>query len=140
MIADALGGLPVLGRSLRQPEELAQAVREGLPADVVTALGQRLQLNQRELSRMLGIPARTLSRRKASAALLSAQESDRTVRVARVAAAAVTFLGDWERATGWLHAPNRALGGARPLDLLDTDPGAQMVEDVLGRIAYGVYS
>ena len=50
------------------------------------------------------------------------------------------MFGDQEKAIVWLGTPNRALGGDRPLDLLDTDMGARMVEDILGRIAYGVYS
>ena len=72
--------------------------------------------------------------------LLTPAESDRTVRMARVYANAVEMIGDQEKAIGWLSTPNRALGGEMPLDQLDTDTGARMVEDILGRIAYGVYS
>jgi putative toxin-antitoxin system antitoxin component (TIGR02293 family) len=50
------------------------------------------------------------------------------------------MIGDEERAVQWLLTSNRALGGERPLDRLDTDVGAREVEDVAGRIAYGVYS
>jgi putative toxin-antitoxin system antitoxin component (TIGR02293 family) len=50
------------------------------------------------------------------------------------------MLGEQEKAIAWLGTANRALGGDRPLDVLDTDVGARMVEDILGRIAYGVYS
>lgn len=50
------------------------------------------------------------------------------------------MIGDEEKAVEWLQTPNRALGGERPLDQLDTDVGAREVEDLLGRIAYGVYS
>jgi putative toxin-antitoxin system antitoxin component (TIGR02293 family) len=50
------------------------------------------------------------------------------------------MLGDKPTAVQWLLTPNRALGGERPLDRLDTDIGAREVEDILGRIAYGVYS
>jgi putative toxin-antitoxin system antitoxin component (TIGR02293 family) len=60
--------------------------------------------------------------------------------MARVFASAVELIGDEEKAIQWLGTPNRALGGERPLDQLDTDMGARMVEDILGRIAYGVYS
>ena len=49
-------------------------------------------------------------------------------------------LGTREKAAAWLHDPNRALGGPRPLDQLDTDLGARQVEQILGRIAHGVYS
>jgi putative toxin-antitoxin system antitoxin component (TIGR02293 family) len=45
-----------------------------------------------------------------------------------------------ETATRWLKRPNRALGGAAPLDLIDTELGARSVENVLGRIAYGSVS
>jgi len=72
--------------------------------------------------------------------VLTSAESDRTVRMARVYANAVEMIGDQEKAIQWLSTPNRALGGERPIDQLGTDVGAQMVEDVLGRIAYGVYS
>jgi hypothetical protein len=45
------------------------------------------------------------------------------------------YIGDVELATLWLKRVNRALGGAIPLEPIDTELGA--VEDVLGRIAYG---
>ena len=60
--------------------------------------------------------------------------------IARVYANAVEMIGDEEKAVEWLRTPNRALGGDRPLDQLGTDLGARAVEDILGRIAYGVYS
>jgi putative toxin-antitoxin system antitoxin component (TIGR02293 family) len=81
-----------------------------------------------------------LTRRLQQHARLTAAESDRTVRLAQVFNAAVETLGSEEKATQWLKTPNRVLRGGRPLDQLDTDPGVREVEDVLGRIAYGVYS
>ena len=71
---------------------------------------------------------------------LTPAESDRTVRLAQVYAMATETLGDGDKAAQWLKTPNRALRGGRPLDQLDTDPGVREVEDVLGRISYGVYS
>ena len=67
-------------------------------------------------------------------------ESDHIARAARVRVHAIEMIGDEEKAIAWLNTPNRALDGQRPLDLLDTDMGARMVEDIAGRIAYGVYS
>ena len=48
-------------------------------------------------------------------------------------------LGDEEKARRWLTRENRALGDAQPLALLDSDAGAEAVEQVLGRIEHGVY-
>ena len=96
-------------------------------------------LSQAELAVTLGIPERTLARRK-KAGTLSAEESAKLVRLARVAHRAVNVFEAQDIAIGWLKQPNRALGGAVPLTLLDTDLGAESVMDVLGRIEHGVFS
>lgn len=69
-----------------------------------------------------------------------AAESDPMVRLVRILALARETLGDDDKATRWLEAPNRALEGDRPRDRLDTDAGFRSVVNILGRIAYGVYS
>jgi putative toxin-antitoxin system antitoxin component (TIGR02293 family) len=139
-IVEILGGRKVLGKTIKNPDDLTHLIRKGLPAGSVTALAGKLHLGNSVLSRKLGIPQRTLTRRLSEALLLTPAESDRTVRMARIYANAVEMIGDEEKAISWLSTPNRALGGERPLDQLDTDTGARVVEDILGRIAYGVYS
>jgi putative toxin-antitoxin system antitoxin component (TIGR02293 family) len=139
-IARALGGDQVLGEPVKKPGDLARLVRKGLPAKSVIALAEKLALRNSVLTRKLGIPQRTMTRRLGHGSRLSAAESDRAMRLARVYAAAVEMIGDEDKAVQWLRTPNRALGGESPIDLLDTDIGARAVEDVLGRIAYGVYS
>lgn len=139
-VPEVLGGDLLLGRSLARSGALAELVREGVPVKALLLLAERLDLSQSEIAEKIGIPLRTLTRRMASNARLTATESDRTVRLAQVYATAVETLGDGEKAAAWLKTPNRALRGGSPLDQLDTDPGVREVEDVLGRIAYGVYS
>ena len=139
-VHDLLGGEVVLGRPMSNGGALAELVREGLPAQTVFLLAKRLDLRQAEISEKIGIPQRTLTRRLAQHSRLTAAESDRAVRLAQVFSTAAETLGTEEKAAAWLKTPNRALRGGRPLDQLDTDPGVREVEDVLGRIAYGVYS
>lgn len=139
-LPELLGGEAVLGRTVSSSGTLADLVREGLPAEALFLLAKRLDLRQAEISAKIGIPQRTLTRRMQRHGRLTAAESDRTVRLAQVYANAVDTLGSEEKAAQWLKTPNRVLRGARPLDQLDTDPGVREVEDVLGRIANGVYS
>jgi putative toxin-antitoxin system antitoxin component (TIGR02293 family) len=139
-IAEILGGRKVLGKAVKKPDDLAHLVRKGLPAGSVTALAEKLHLGSTVLSRKLGIPLRTLTRRLSQGSVLTPAESDRIVRMARIYANAIEMIGDERKAVEWLSTPNRALGGEKPLDQLDTDMGTRMVEDILGRIAYGVYS
>ena len=139
-IPELLGGELLLGRPMSKSGALAELVREGLPVKSLFLLAERLDLRQAEISEKIGIPQRTLTRRLAQHSRLTAAESDRTVRLAQVFSTAAETLGDGDKAAAWLKTPNRALRGGRPLDQLDTDPGVREVEDILGRISYGVYS
>ena len=62
------------------------------------------------------------------------------MRLVRLVAQATEVLGSQKKAVRWLESPNRALGGAIPMSLLDTDVGTQAAEAVLTRIEYGVFS
>ena len=139
-IATVLGGDVVLRRKVGTTRELVDATREGLPSESLDRLSAQIGQSRSTVARALGISERTLSRRSHTHGRLTATESDRAVRMARILARAHETLGTAEKAAAWLMMPNRTMAGDRPFDRLDTDAGAQSVETVLGRIAYGVYS
>src|SRR6202046_2954175 len=121
VIAEVLGGKKILGRSVENFAKLTELMRQGLPSGTLLVLGEKLDLKNSTLSKKLGIPQRTLTRRLSRHSRLTAAESDRTVRLARVYATAVEMIGNADKAAQWLRTPNRALGGAVPIDQLDTD-------------------
>lgn len=121
------------------PDDLRLAVLNGFPFSVYVTIQKETGLSQKQLSAILGISSRTISRRKQNNRFTKL-ESDILYRVGRVFAYAVTVLGDIEKARVWFKRPNRGLGGEIPLNLLGTDIGSQQVEDVLHRINFGIYS
>lgn len=135
-VVEELGGTPVLGRSLRTQTDLQKAIREGFPQTVVEEVMHAAGLTLKELATSLDLSARSLQRRRRQGRL-ARYESDRLYRLARIVALAKHYLGEDAKASRWLRRPNRALGGSAPLELIDTEPGARAVENVLGRIAYG---
>ena len=139
-IVEVLGGRKAFKRPVKSTDDLARQVRTGLPASTVDSLAGRLSLHRTRVAERLNIPARTLSRRLKSKSRLTHDESDRTLRMARVVALAKEVLGTDEKASRWMSHPNRALGGRAPFDELDTEPGVRSVEEVLYAIAYGMYS
>ena len=139
-IAHALGGSKALKRTVGTTSELVALTREGLPAGILAELALGLNLDRKFVAQAVGITERTLSRRLSQHSRLSVEESDRTVRLARVFALATETLGDQAKASRWLQTTNRVLEGRTPFELLDTDAGVQSVETLLGRIAYGIYS
>lgn len=102
----------------------------------VENLGEFLGESAIKLMRIIESNERTAQRRKEQGAL-NADESDRVARIARVAHRAVEAFGDKAQAREWIKRPNRALQGFAPLGLLNTDAGASLVTDELGRIEYG---
>ena len=77
-------------------------------------------------------------RRKQAGSRLSAEESGRLARLARVWAIARDVWGGDEAARAFLFRPHMMLHMRAPIDLaLGTDLGAKLVEDILGRLRHG---
>jgi putative toxin-antitoxin system antitoxin component (TIGR02293 family) len=114
-------------------------IRRGISSTAVDSLARTIDVTQSELALALGIPERTLARRKREGTLNS-EESAKLVRLARVVGRAEEVFADMEAALAWLKTPNAALFRAVPLSLLDTDIGAESVMDTLGRIEHGVFA
>jgi putative toxin-antitoxin system antitoxin component (TIGR02293 family) len=119
---------------------LADAIRKGLPPSALVAFSKKTRISEETLIRLLTVPERTWRRRLAERKPLTQLQSDRLFRIAQIVARATEVLGDRARAVRWMREENRALAGARPLELLDTEIGEAQVRDVLGRIDYGLLS
>lgn len=134
-----LGGKKVLQQRQRSALDWVSVIREGLSSVAVESMAGTLQVSQSELAVALGIPERTLARRKKEGTLNS-EESAKLVRLARVVSRAREVFENADAALDWLKSANAALSGATPLSLLDTDIGAESVMDTLGRIEHGVFA
>jgi len=121
------------------PSDLIKEIHAGLPIAELVNLQGRLGVPMETLAPLLGLSKATFHRRKTGGRLGPA-ESDRVVRFARLLGKAVEVMESEENARQWLTSPQFGLDGAVPLEYADTEVGAREVEDLLGRIEYGVYS
>jgi putative toxin-antitoxin system antitoxin component (TIGR02293 family) len=138
-VENLLGGRGVLRAKPHSTLDWINLIRRGIPAAAVETLTKAIKVSHSELARTLGIPERTLARRKREG-IFSSEESAKLLRLARVVGRANEVFEDPEAALHWLKSPNSALSGASPLSVLDTDIGAENVLDTLGRIEHGVYA
>jgi putative toxin-antitoxin system antitoxin component (TIGR02293 family) len=129
----------VLGPGGDTAPGLIAALHQGLPFAELESLRELLDLPMDRLAGHLGISRATLHRRKVSGSLDTA-ESDRVVRFARLLGLAVSTLESLEAARAWLGSPQVGLDGESPLVYAETEVGAREVEDLLGRIEFGVYA
>jgi putative toxin-antitoxin system antitoxin component (TIGR02293 family) len=112
-------------------------VRRGVAAGMYQWLKESLDVSDQRLSKVVRISQRTVKRRLGEGRFHS-DESERLVRVARLTERTKEVFESLERAREWLKSPQFALGGEVPLEYADTEPGAQIVEDLLGRIEHGI--
>ncbi len=128
----------LLGLRAYDALSLYASVRKGFSFAAFDHLQRNAALSAQALAELAEIPARTLVRRREQGRL-DAGESDRLVRLARVFGRALElFEGDLDGAREWLSAAQRALGGMTPLAMAKTDVGAREVEQLIGRLEYGV--
>ncbi len=123
----------------RPTKEVLAGVRRGLPGSMFDGVAATLGLSSSLLAQKLGVARRTLSRKQGSGAPLSAEVSEKVLRVARIRnLARRVFTTD--RAVGqWLFKRDSALGSVAPIDLLDTEVGGREVEDLLLSLAHGQF-
>ena len=121
---------------IRSDRDLASLVEKRLPATAIKSL-VRGGLADAEVYQLI-VPRRTLAHRMAKHQPLSKDESDKAVRVARVTAMAEQSFGEPERAWRWLRKPKRHFNGKTPLEMLATEAGARLVEEMVAQIADGM--
>ncbi len=142
-VATLLGGRRVLRTTLKSPLDAHEMILKGIPSRALTHLVDRLVVLRptKSLEKAVGMSLRTFQRRKeAGAKPLSQEQSGRAWKFAEILARATDVLGSQEEAEKWLDRPAIGLDRRRPIDLLATPAGVELVEDHLTRLAYGVYT
>lgn len=117
--------------------ELDSLVSHGLPKSSIKAIVDYVGLNNEERRQLLYriIPEATYKRRRNK---LSAEESGRTERLARIYATAQYVWDSDDDARTFLHTPHPMLQGCTPLDVSMTELGARRVEELLWQLYYGI--
>ena len=133
--AERLGGAEAVGREVRSDTDMAMAVDQGFTVDAIDALRKR-GVTDREIGDLV-IKPRTLSHRRANRSRLTVEESDRAARVARAIVLAERTFASRDKSDRWLHGNLESLGGRTPMELIRTDAGARIVENLMARIAWG---
>ena len=123
-------------KNLCDSSKAVAVVRRGVAAGMYQWLKESLDVSDQRLSNVVRISQRTVKRRLGEGRF-HPDESERLVRVARLTERTKEVFEDLERAREWLKSPQFALGGEIPLEYADTEPGAQIVGDLLGRIEHG---
>ena len=114
-------------------------IQAGLSFRAVQNLQKALDIPLETVASVLGMSRATLHRRKLQGKI-DEDESEKLVRYQRLLKKAEDVFGDGKSAREWLTHKQAGLGKVVPLDFARTEIGAREVENLLGRLEYGVYS
>lgn len=135
-VAEVLGGRTVLHSTVRTWVELDRVVRAGLPKRSLQLVARRAIEPGAAVNEFVYsvVPPATFKRRTR----LSADESERTERLARVVALAEALWDDDREARAFLSRPHPLLARETPLNVARTELGARRVERLLHEIEHGL--
>ncbi|MFP6557069.1 antitoxin Xre/MbcA/ParS toxin-binding domain-containing protein [Paraburkholderia sp. B3] len=116
-------------------------VMKGLPISVAYEMMRAFKTaDRRALLCAIGMSERALQHGRRTDRLLDSNASDRLLRLAIVTEQAIDVFGSQQAAERWLTTPATGLGMRKPIDLLQSSAGSQLVTTVLARIDRGVYT
>ncbi len=135
-VAEMMGGERMLGRQVRSVSQLREAVESGLPVKALELVAKHVARNDRDAAELKYriVPKTTLHRRQR----LTADESQRLERLARMTALAEEVWEDEDLAHEFLTSVQPQLNGERPVDLARSDLGTREVEELLYRLEYSL--
>ena len=127
----------LLNRPIETALDLAEVTRKGVSPELMAVLIDS-GFTRREVDWI--VPPRTLSHRRQNGRPLTANETGCFLRAVKIRAMAEAVLGNSEIALAWLRKPRRSFGGISAMELLQTEAGGQVVEEILGQLDEGYFA
>lgn len=137
-----LGGKRFWHRLPSSRADVHSAIVSGVPyGSVIFLVSEVKGLAEGDVAKVLGISTRTLRRQSETPdKQMPADLASKAWLFAETLAKATDIFGGKEEAERWMSKPAMGLDGQRPIELLQTVQGAELVNDFLTRLEYGVYA
>lgn len=121
------------------PIEKMQMAQKGVNKIYLEKFKDMANLDYQKLATALAVTRATLINKKKQEKF-NASLSERIVGLADLYDYGFKVFEDKEKFNRWMVAPNKALGGKAPFDIINSQFGREEVKNILGRIEHGVYS
>ncbi|MEO9144596.1 MAG: antitoxin Xre/MbcA/ParS toxin-binding domain-containing protein [Ginsengibacter sp.] len=139
------GKFVILTGAAQKPEgqmssfEKMAIVKNGITKKDLELLKSKAALDYTMLAKALSVTRATLINKKREQKF-GMVLSEKIVSLADVYSYGFEVFGDKDLFNQWMQSPNRAIGGESPYSLIDNQYGREEIKNLIGRIAYGVYS
>lgn len=131
------------------PSDRIRIIKAGVPAVKAKRMIADLHIDQRAFLNALNLKTATVNRKASRDEVLSPEDGERVIGIAKLVGQLGAMLEESGEPDGfdatlwlsrWLREPLAALGGVKPIDLLDTMEGQSLVSRSLAQIQSGAYA
>lgn len=116
-----------------------EIVKGGISKSYLVKLKKNTDLDYDALAQALSVTRSTLINKKGGQKY-SIPLSERIIALAELYSFGYEVFEDQDKFNAWMFHSNQALGGAIPFDFIDNIYGREEIQNLIGRIAHGVYS
>lgn len=117
---------------------LITLVREGIPYKDFKRIVENSPFAFTEWADFLHLSERTIQRYKKENKSFDPLHTEKIIEIAILLSIGMDVFGDKDNFNRWLGSKSVTLGGIKPMELLDSSFGIEMVRDELGRVEHGV--
>ena len=118
--------------------ELLKLSRKGIPIGLFEEIVRSSAYTIKEWSRFLHLTERTIQRYKKEKRTFEPLQSERIIEISKLQLKGIEIFGSRVNFEEWMNSKIIALGNIRPMELLDSSFGIDMLMDELGRIEHGI--
>lgn len=118
--------------------KLINATREGVDFEVLNEFSVTYPLNSTDWSRILNMSERTIQRYRRENKKFDSIHTERLLMIILLFKKGTEVFGSTENFLAWINSKSIALGGVKPINLLDNSFGINMVKDELIKIEHGI--
>ena len=118
--------------------ELVKLSRKGIAFSLFNEIVLSSSYTIKQWSIFLHLTERTIQRYKKENRNFESLQSERIIEIAKLQLKGKEVFGSKEYFEEWMNSKIVALGNIRPIELLDSSFGIEMLMDELGRIEHGV--
>lgn len=131
------------------PVDRVNIIKAGVPARKAKLLIRELRVDQGIMLQALNLKTATVNKKAANNQVLSTEDGERVVGLAKLVGQIESLVEESGNPAGfdapawlsrWLREPLPAIGGSKPIDLLDTMEGQSIVSNALGSIRSGAFA
>jgi putative toxin-antitoxin system antitoxin component (TIGR02293 family) len=120
--------------------KLNEMISTGLSYHLFEKVQDNAPFSKEEWARFLDVSVKTLDRYKHNNKSFKTFQSEKIIGMIEVIERGIEVLGDMKMLKKWLYTPIPAFSDSKPIDLLNSSYGKELLLDELGRIEYGIFA